>query len=235
MLEATEGRFTVEAAIPGIAHAGDVVIVDPDERSIRVTRRVAWSKYPQLMEHRDHLRPVEETAEPLLPMDMFDAMADALRPLANGLVGFDYESDGFSFFVDESYDLTEEGIHLLGELATNAAEGARRLGDMEGKTVHRVLPEWCEQHLAEVGETVERVAWILWGASIASDVLSPPDRPTRAVSHAYAMARGAYRDLCGKHADYRAAEKAAVDEQHRDAGDRAVDTTKKAEATKRRI
>ena len=87
MLEPTEGRFTVEAAIPGIAHAGDVVIVDPKERSILITRRVAWSKYRQLMEHRDHLRSVTETAEPLLPMYAFEAMADALRPLAAGLVG----------------------------------------------------------------------------------------------------------------------------------------------------
>ncbi len=227
MLEPTEGRFRVETAIPGIAHAGDVVIVDPNERTIRVTRRVAWSKYPQLMEHRDHLRPVEETAEPLLPMDAFEAMADAIRPLATGLAGCDYESDGFSLFVDESYDLTDEGEKLLGELATKAAQGARRLGDMEGKTVHRSLPEWCEEQLAEVRETVERVAWILWGASIASDILPPPDRPSRAASHSYHMVRSAYKDLCERHADYRAADKAAVEEQHRDVGEGAVDTTKK--------
>ncbi len=227
MLEPTAGRYTVEAAIPGIAHAGDVVIVDPKERSILITRRVAWSKYRQLMEHRDHLRSVTETAEPLLPMYAFEAMADALRPLAAGLVGFDFECDSFSFFVDESYDLTEEGDHLLGELATKAAQGARRLGDVEGKPVHRSLPEWCEEQLAEVRETVERVAWILWDASIASDVLSPPDRPSRAASHANTLVRGAYKDLCEKHADYRAADKAAVEEQHRDVGEGAVDTTKK--------
>ena len=75
-------------------------------------------------------------------------------------------------------------------------------------------------------ETVERIAWILWGASIASDVLPSSDRPSRAASHAYTLVRGAYKDLCEKHADYRAADKAAVEEQHRDAGDRAVDTTK---------
>ena len=218
MLEPTEGRFRVDAAIPGIAGTGDVVVVDPNERSILVTRRVAWSKYPQLMEHRDHLRSVTETAEPLLPMYAFEAMADALRPLAAGLAGFDYESDSFSFFVDESYDLTEEGEHLLGELATKAAQGARRLGDVEGKPVHRYLPDWCEQQLAEGRETVERVAWILWGASIASDVLHPPDHPSRAASHSYDMVRSAYRDLCGKHADYRAAEKAAVDQRDEDAG-----------------
>ncbi len=227
MLEPTEGRFRVDAAIPRIAGRGDEVVVDPIERTIRVTRRVSWSKYPELMEHRDHLRSVTETAEPLLPMYAFEAMADALRPLASGLAGFDYESDSFSFFVDESYDLTEEGEHLLGELATKAAEGARRLGDVEGKTVHRSLPEWCEQQLAEVRETVERVAWILWGASIASDVVPSPDRPARAASHSYNMVRSAYKDLCEKHADYRAADKAAVDQQHREAGERAVDTTKK--------
>ncbi len=196
MLEPTEGRFRVDAAIPGIAGTGDEVVVDPNERVIRVTRSVAWSKYRQLMEHQDDLRPVEETAEPLLPMDTFEAMADALRRLAAGLVGFDYDSDSFSFFVDESYDLTEEGEHLLGELATIAAEGARRLGDVEGKTVHRSLPE-------------------------------SPDRPSRAASHAYTLVRGAYKDLSEKHADYRAADKAAVEEQHRAAGDLAVDTTKK--------
>ncbi len=228
MLKPTEGRYTVAAAIPGIAHAGDEVVVDPNERSIRVTRSVSWSKYPELMEYRDCLRPAEPTpAEPLLPMDTFEAMADVLRPLASGLAGFDYESDSFSFFVDESYDLTEDGEHLLGELATEAAEGARRLGDVEGKTVHRYLPDWCARQLAEVRETVERVAWILWGASIATHVLSPPDLPSRAASHAYILVRGAYKDLCEKHADYRAADKAAVDQQHRDVGDRAIDTTKK--------
>ena len=207
MLEPTEGRYTVEAAIPGIAHAGDEVVVDPNERSIRVTRSVSWSKYPELMEYRDRLRPVERTpAEPLLPMYAFEAMAGALRPLATGLESFGYESDSFSFFVDESYDLTEEGEHLLGELATKAAEGARRLGDVEGKPVHRNLPEWCEQQLAEVRETVEGVAWIPWGASIASDVLPSPDHPSRAASHSYNMVRSAYRDLCERHADYRAAD-----------------------------
>ena len=49
MLEATEGRFRVDAAIPGIAGTGDEGVVDPNERSILVTRRVAWSKYPELM------------------------------------------------------------------------------------------------------------------------------------------------------------------------------------------
>ena len=212
IIEPTEGRFRVETAIPGIADTGDEVVVDRSERTITITRQVSWSKYPQLM---DHLVPVKES---LLPMDAFRAMADVLRPLVSGLASFDYESDGFSLFVDESYDLTEEGEKLLGELATKAAEGARRLGDMEGKSVHRVLPEWCEQQLAEVRETVERVAWILWGASIATDVLSPPDRPSRAASLAYAMVRDAYRDLCERHAEYRAAEQEAVEQQHGDAG-----------------
>ena len=42
MLEPTESRFRVDAAIPGIAGTGDEVVVDPNERSILVTRRVAW-------------------------------------------------------------------------------------------------------------------------------------------------------------------------------------------------
>ena len=207
MLEPTEGRFRVETAIPGIAHAGDEVVVDPNERTITITRRVAWSNYSQLMEH---LIPV---AESLLPMDAFEAMAEVLRSLVNGLASFDYDSNGFSFFVDESHDLTDEGERLLGELATKAAEGARRLGDLEGKAVHRFLPDWCEQQLAEVRESVERVSWILWGASVATDVLSPPDLPSRAASHAYAMVRGAYRDLCGKRAEYYAADKVADPQQ----------------------
>ena len=207
MLEPTEGRFRVETAIPGIAHTGDEVVVDPKERTILITRRVSWSKYPQLMEH---LIPV---ADPLLPMDAFEAMADVLRPLVNGLAGFDHDSDGFSFFVDESYDLTEEGEKLLGELATKAAEGARRLGDMEGKTVDRVLPDWCEQQLAEVREALERVSWILWGACIATDVLSSPDQPSRAASLAYAMVREAYRDVCERGSEYRVAEKVADPQQ----------------------
>ena len=193
--------FTVETAIPGVARVGDEVVVDVNERSILVTRRVSWSRYPEV---REHLRSV---AEPLLPMGTFEAMADALRPLATGLAGFDYESDAFSLFVDESYDLTDEGERLLGDLAATAAQGARRLGDLEGRTA----PVWCEQQLADVRETVERVAWILWGASIASEALSPPDRPSRAAGLAYAMVRGAYGDLCETKAEYRAADKAAVE------------------------
>ena len=207
MLEPTEGRFRVETAIPGLAHAGDEVVVDPNERTITITRRVAWSNYSQLMEH---LIPV---AESLLPMDAFEAMAEVLRSLVNGLASFDYESEGFLFFVDESHDLTEEGEKLLGELATKAAEGARRLGDLEGKAVHRFLPDWCEQQLAEVRETVERVAWILWGACIATDVLSSPDQPSRAASLAYAMVREAYRDVCERGSEYRVAEKVADPQQ----------------------
>ena len=163
----------------------------------------------------EHLIPV---ADPLLPMDAFEAMAEVLRSLVNGLASFDYDSNGFSFFVDESHDLTDEGERLLGELATKAAEGARRLGDLEGKAVHRFLPDWCEQQLAEVRESVERASWILWGASIATDVSSPPDLPSRAVNHADAMVRGAYRDLCERHAEYRAAEKTVVDQQQEDEG-----------------
>jgi len=121
--------------------------------------------------------------------------------------GFDYESDSFSLFVDESYDLTDEGERLLGDLAATATEGARRLGYLEGRTA----PRWCEHQLADVRETVERVAWILWGASIATEALSPPDRPSRAAGLAYAMIRGAYRDVCERHAEYRAADKAAVE------------------------
>ena len=49
MREPTVASYTVEASMPGIAHAGGVVVVDPNERSILVTRRVAWSKYPELM------------------------------------------------------------------------------------------------------------------------------------------------------------------------------------------
>lgn len=189
MIDPTEGRFTVETAIPGIAGVGDEVVVDSSERTILVTRRVSWAKYPKIIDH------LCAAAQPLLPMDAFEAMTDTLRPLVSGLSVFDYESDSFSLFVDESYDLTEEGEHLLGELATRAADGAQRLGDVEGKTVHRLLPDRCERQLAEVRETLERVAWILWGASIVSDVLTPPDRPSRAAGLAYAMVRGAYGEL----------------------------------------
>ena len=111
MLEPTVGRFRVEAAIPGIAGADDVIIVDPNKRGIIVKRWVSWSKYPNLMEHRDRLRsmdtspssedvapatiaadepedpqePARSESEQLMPMEAFDAMADALGPLAHGL------------------------------------------------------------------------------------------------------------------------------------------------------
>ncbi len=64
---------------------------------------------------------------------------------------------------------------------------------------------------------------------LVSPPTSYPHRIARAGqrANAYTLVRGAYRDLCEKHADYRAADKAAVEEQHRDAGERAVDTTRK--------
>ncbi len=38
MLEPTEGRFRVETAIPGVADAGDVVVVDPSEKTATAER-----------------------------------------------------------------------------------------------------------------------------------------------------------------------------------------------------
>ena len=63
MLEPTVGRFVATEAIPGVAQTNDVITVDPDRRGIVVTRYVSWSKYPQLMAHREQLRSLDPIPE----------------------------------------------------------------------------------------------------------------------------------------------------------------------------
>ena len=166
--------------------------------------------------------PTKTESEQLMPMEAFEAMADALRPLASGLGDFTVASEVYSCFVDagdtENCKLTDQGIRRIDELASTAADGARRLDHALGSMLHRYLPDWCESQLTEVNLIVERIAWILYGAAAAVDDGSSPERPQWAAVHGYNMARDAYRVLCAKFDDYKAAEKPAIEQDYKDRG-----------------
>ena len=159
-----------------------------------------------------------------MPMEAFEAMADALRPLAGGLGDFTVASEVFSCFVDggdsEDGELTREGQVRISELAAVAAAQARRLDDVYGNMLTTHLHAGCETLLYETRALVARIAWILHGAEEAtmSSTASPPESPRWGAVHAYDMARGAYRDLCGKLDEYKAAQKVAIDQDYRDRG-----------------
>ena len=166
--------------------------------------------------------PTKTESEQLMPMEAFEAMADALRPLASGLGDFTVASEVYSCFVDggdtENCKLTDEGVHHIDELASTAADGARRLDHAVASVLHRYLPDWCESQLTEVNLIVERIAWILYGAAAAVDDGSSPERPQWAAVHGYNMARDAYRVLCAKFDDYEAAQKVAREQDYKDRG-----------------
>ena len=111
---------------------------------------------------------IETESKELMPMEAFEAMADALRPLASGLEDFTVGSRVFSCFVAgdrEDSALTKEGEHRITEMSSIAAEQARRLVDVESSHLITYLPRWCEQELSAVRALVERIAWIMYGAA----------------------------------------------------------------------
>ena len=166
--------------------------------------------------------PTKTEREQLMPTEAFEAMADALRPLASGLGDFTVASEVYSCFVDagdtENCKLTDQGIRRIDELASTAADGARRLDHAVGSMLHRYLPNWCESQLTEVNLLVERIAWILYGAAAAVDTGYSPGSPRCAAVHGYNMARDAYRVLCAKFDDYEAAQKVAREQDYKDRG-----------------
>ena len=67
---------------------------------------------------------IETESKELMPMEAFEAMADALRPLASGLEDFTVGSRVFSCFVAgdrEDSALTKEGEHRITEMSSMSA------------------------------------------------------------------------------------------------------------------
>ena len=153
--------------------------------------------------------PTKPESEELMPMEAFDAMAGSLRPLVSGLADFE---------TGWPCELTPEGVHRMDEMASIAAREALRLSEVERTTIHTYLPTWCGHELYNVTTTVERVAWILFGASEAVDVDSPPERPQWAAVHGYDMVRAAYQELCANQEAYMAADRVGIDKQWEDKG-----------------
>ena len=51
-------RFMATKSIPGVCREDECVILDPGNSSILVGRWVPWSELPQIMKHKDSLRPI---------------------------------------------------------------------------------------------------------------------------------------------------------------------------------
>jgi len=103
----------------------------------------------------------EEAPEPeskrLMPMEAFETMADALRPLVSGLADFEPGWGRYSCFVDESgedCELTHEGRHRITEMASIATKEAIRLRKVERTTINTYLPHWCGCQLYDTRATV---------------------------------------------------------------------------------
>ncbi len=179
---------------------------------------------PQPEEPQEPAKP--ESEEPL-PMDVFDAMADALRPLAHGVRTLQAGVDDLSrCYIDQSSEpwrLTRQGEYLLHDLAEDAKKGLGCLDEIEYNQVHRYLPEWCRSQLSDIREIVDRAAWLLWAGSEAAnnglDVGSDPPGSPDLVAHIVdLMVKPAYQELCGKLDEYTAAQEVAIDKQYEDAG-----------------
>ena len=171
--------------------------------------------------------PREPKVKQLMPTDAFEAMADALRPLAHGvrplIAGADELSGCYIDQSSEPWKLTQQGEYLLTELADDAKKGLERLAHIDGWMLHNYMPDWCRTQLSDIREVVDRAAWMLWAGSEAAnqgrDVCSdPPGSPNLTASLVYDMVKPAYRELCAKFDDYIAAQKPAIDQQYEDMG-----------------
>ena len=171
--------------------------------------------------------PTKPEIEQLMPLEAFEAMADALRPLAHGvrplMAGVDELSGCYIDQSSKPWKLTQQGEYLLTDLANAAKKGLERLDHIDGGILHRYMPDWCRTQLSDIREIVDRAAWMLWAGSEAAnregDVCSdPPGSPDLTASLVYDMVKPAYRELCAKFDDYEAAERVAIEKQYEDMG-----------------
>ncbi len=168
---------------------------------------------------------VESESKQLMPMEAFEAMADALRPIVNGLEVMENMSGIRDLYIDRSehptWRFTEAGQIHLDELVEAALAGLRGLARFDYHLL-TYLPRWCESQLNDTRTLIERTAWILWAASVAAgDWDVPHDTPEvtpNAAGHVYRMTRGPYQELCAKYDDYEVADKVATDKQYEDMG-----------------
>ncbi len=135
--------------------------------------------------------------------DFRSAMLDALRTLALMLSGADGSSEFYETFIKvdkKTVTLTAEGEHLLAEASRHAQRHAAALSDLEfgSDTDPSEFTDDDHSELASARQTVNQIAWILFGAQMA--VSQPtldgiPGQPVEALFTCVELARDEYLRL----------------------------------------
>ena len=141
--------------------------------------------------------------------DVHTAILDSLRTLALMLSGADGSSEFYATLIqvgEKTVTLTTEGERLLADVSHHARRHAALLADLEfgGDTD---LPEFTNDDradLASVRQTVNQIAWILWGAQLA--VSQPlldgiPGSPAEALLVCGELARDQYLNVSRRAGD----------------------------------
>ena len=140
------------------------------------------------------------------PADFHSAILDALRPLALMLSGADGSSEFYETFIqvgEKTVTLTAEGERLLADASRHAQSHAGVLADLEFGSDADPSEFTDDDHseLASARQTVNQIAWILWGAQMA--VSQPtldgiPGQPVEALFTCADLARNEYLKLSRK-------------------------------------
>ena len=135
--------------------------------------------------------------------DVHTAMMDALRTLALMLSGADGSSEFYDSFIkvgSGSVTLTAEGERLLADACHHARRHAALLNDLEfgGDTDRPEFTSADHTELASARQTVNQIAWILWGAELAVSQPSLdgiPGSPAEALFVCGDLARNEYQRI----------------------------------------
>ena len=146
------------------------------------------------------VRPLSVGPEEHSPGDAHTAILDALRPLALMLTGVDGSSEFYGTFIqvgEKTVTLTAEGERLLADASRHARLHAAVLSDLEFGCDSDPPDFTKEDHaeLASARQTVNQIAWILWGAELAVSQPSLdgiPGSPAEALFTCGELARNGY-------------------------------------------
>ncbi len=134
------------------------------------------------------------------------AILDALRTLALMLSGADGSSEFYETFIkvgEKTVTLTAEGERLLADASRHARLHATVLSDLEFGCDSAPTDFTNEDHavLASARQTVNEIAWILWGAELAVSQPSLdgiPGSPAEALFMCGELARNEYRGIVSR-------------------------------------
>ncbi len=141
--------------------------------------------------------------------DVHTTILDALRTLALMLSGADGSSEFYETFIqigEKTVTLTAEGERLLADASRHARLHATVLSDLEFGCDSEPTDFTNEDHavLASARQTVNEIAWILWGAELAVSQPSLdgiPGSPAEALFTCVELARDEYLKLAGRAGD----------------------------------